>query len=66
DEAFIVELKIWYDRGRIQKGLEQLAEYIGIQGEGKGYLVTFGLGQMEDAEPEWIQVEGKDIFSVIV
>jgi hypothetical protein len=66
DEAFIVELKIWYDKGRIQKGLLQLAEYLNIQAESKGYLVTFGLGQMEDTEPEWIRVEGKDIFSVIV
>ncbi|MDR3305405.1 MAG: AAA-like domain-containing protein [Clostridiales Family XIII bacterium] len=66
DEVFIVELKIWYGKEYIQKGLLQLAGYLDIQGESKGYLITFGLGQMDDAEPEWIKAEGKSIFSVIV
>jgi hypothetical protein len=66
DEKFIVELKIWHGEEYVKKGLLQIADYLEIQGESQGYLVTFGLGRMDDREPEWIKAEDKDIFSVIV
>jgi hypothetical protein len=44
----------------------QLADYLDIQNEDTGWLVTFGLGQMEDREPEWIEAGGKNIFSAVV
>jgi hypothetical protein len=65
-EKFIIELKIWYGKDYEQKGLLQLADYLDIQNEDTGWLVTFGLGQMEDREPEWIEAGGKNIFSAVV
>jgi energy-coupling factor transporter ATP-binding protein EcfA2 len=66
DDAFLIELKIWHGKEYEQKGLLQLAGYLAAQSERKGYLVTFGLGQKKDSEPEWIRVEENDIFSVVV
>jgi hypothetical protein len=66
DEKFVIELKIWHGAEYEQKGLSQLAGYLDTQSMGVGWLVTFGLGKMADAAPEWVKACGKDIFKVIV
>ena len=66
NEKFIVELKIWHGNEYEKKGMEQLAEYLDIQGLNKGYLVTFGLNKATDRPPQWVEVNGKNIFEVIV
>jgi hypothetical protein len=66
DEKFIIELKIWHGTEYEQKGLSQLAGYLDIQSMDVGWLITFGLGKMVDAVPEWVKAYGKDIFKVIV
>jgi hypothetical protein len=66
DEKFIIELKLWNGPEYEQKGLLQLAEYLNIQSMDAGWLITFGLGKMADAAPEWVKTDGKDIFKVIV
>jgi len=66
DEKFIIELKLWNGPEYEQKGLLQLAGYLDIQSMDAGWLITFGLGKMADAAPEWVKTGGKDIFKVIV
>jgi hypothetical protein len=65
-ERFIIELKLWHGPGYEQKGLEQLAAYLDIQNAKNGWLVVFGLGKMADTKPEWIEINEKNIFKVIV
>jgi hypothetical protein len=64
--AEIREAPLWNGPEYEQKGLLQLAEYLNIQSMDTGWLITFGLGKMADAEPEWVKTGGKDIFKVIV
>ena len=42
NEKHIVELKIWYGRQYEQDGVTQLAEYLDIQKQKTGWLLTFG------------------------
>lgn len=67
NEEFIVELKIWRGDKYERTGLEQLSEYLNIRGKKEGYLVTFDFSKnKQDAEPEWVEVNGVRIFNVVV
>ena len=74
-EEFVVELKIWRGDKYERHGRDQLSEYLAIRGLEEGYLVTFDFSKdkavtfptsQEDAEPEWIEWNGKRIFEVVV
>lgn len=66
-EEFIVELKIWHGDKYEQTGREQLSEYLAVRGEKEGYLVTFDFSKnKKEAEPDWIEVNGKRVFEVVV
>ena len=66
-EEFIVELKIWRGDKYEQAGREQLSEYLAIRGKNEGYLVTFNFSkEKHDAEPQWLEVNGKRVFEVVV
>ena len=66
-EEFIVELKIWRGDKYEQRGRDQLSEYLAVRGKDEGYLVTFDFSKdKQDAEPEWIEWNGKRIFEVVI
>lgn len=66
-EEFIVELKIWRGDKYEQKGRDQLSEYLATRGMDEGYLVTFDFSKnRESKEPQWVEVNGKRIFEVVV
>ena len=63
-KKYIIELKIWRGSQYEQGGLIQLADYLDIQKEEEGFMLTFRLG--EAPESKWETVNGKRIFSVVV
>lgn len=66
-QEFIVELKIWHGDKFEEKGRDQLSAYLATRGMDEGYLVTFDFSKnKQEAEPQWIEWNGKRIFEVIV
>ena len=66
-QEFIVELKIWHGDKYEELGRDQLSEYLAIRGMDEGYLVTFDFSKnKQDADPQWIEWNGKRIFEVVV
>ena len=66
-QEYIVELKIWHGDKYEELGRDQLSGYLATRGMDEGYLVTFDFSKNEqEAEPQWIEWNGKRIFEVIV
>lgn len=66
-QEFIVELKIWHGDKYEEKGRDQLSGYLATRGMDEGYLITFDFSKnKQDAEPQWIEWNGKRIFEVII
>ena len=66
-QEFIIELKIWHGDKYEEKGRDQLSGYLTTRGMDEGYLVTFDFSKnKQDAEPQWIDWNGKRIFEVVV
>lgn len=63
---YIVELKIWNGKAYEDKGLHQLCEYLNVQGQHIGYMLIFNFNKSKELKAEWIDIEGKRIFEVIV
>jgi hypothetical protein len=68
NEQFIIELKLWKGEKAQERAYDQLLDYINSRHLDKGYLLTFNFRKNENKErkTEWVQVNGKDIFEVIV
>ena len=66
NEKFIVEMKIWNGQKYEERGIHQLKEYLDIQGVEKGYLITFNFNKNKKYTSQWIDVDNKKIFDVIV
>ncbi|WP_035571189.1 AAA-like domain-containing protein [Halonatronum saccharophilum] len=66
DKKYVIELKIWRGEKYHQEGLEQLSDYLDIQGLDKGYLVSFNFNQAKEYKEELIRKDGKEIFAVWV
>jgi hypothetical protein len=65
-EKHIVELKIWNGEAYRLKGIEQLSEYMKEQKVDKGYLLTFNFNKNKKYTKEWIDINGKKIFEVML
>jgi hypothetical protein len=67
-EQFIIELKLWRGEKAQSNAYEQLLAYMDARHMGKGYLLTFDFRKDSNKEPkaEWVTVQGKEIFEVIV
>ena len=67
-EQFIIELKIWHGAKLHEKAYRQLANYLKIKNADSGYLLTFDFRKEQSKEhrAEWIEIDGKKIFDVIV
>jgi hypothetical protein len=66
NEKYIVELKIWNGEAYRNKGIEQLTNYIEEQRVKEGYLLTFNFNKNKKYSAEWINVNDKKIFEVMV
>jgi len=67
-EQFIIELKLWKGEKSQSRAYEQLLGYMDSRGLNKGYLLTFDFRKNENKErkSEWVSVDGKQIFEVIL
>lgn len=65
-EKHIVELKIWNGEVYRLKGIEQLEQYMKEQKVDTGYLLTFNFNKNKQYTGEWIELNGKRIFEVMV
>lgn len=66
-QEFIIELKIWRGDKYEERGRDQLSAYLATRNIPEGYLVTFDFSKdKQDADPQWIEWNGKRIFEVIV
>ena len=66
NEKYVVELKIWNGEAYRIKGIDQLAQYIEEQRVKEGYLLTFNFNKGKKYSAEWIEVNNKKIFEVMV
>ena len=67
-DQFIIELKLWKGETGKERAYEQLLDYMASKNTDKGYLLTFDFRKEKNKErkTEWVQVENKKIFNVIV
>ena len=63
---YIIELKIWRGEEYHEKGLKQLADYLHINNEKKGYLLVFNFNKNKEYKKEKLIIEDKEIFQVFV
>jgi hypothetical protein len=67
-EQFIIELKKWHGQKLHNNAYSQLANYLKIKNADTGYLLTFDFRKEKNKESkvEWVEVDGKKIFDVII
>ena len=67
-QQFIIELKRWDGKAKNQEAYEQLCGYLESKGVDTGYLLTFDFRNEDNKirKAEWIEVDGKRIFDVVV
>ena len=63
---YLAELKIWRGEEAHQDGLAQLADYLDRLALSEGYLVIFDHAKVKSWKKEWLNVEGKKIFTIWV
>ena len=66
NNKYIIELKIWHGEKYHERGLEQLADYLDINGQNKGYLLIFNFNKDKEYKKEAINKAGKEIIAVFV
>jgi hypothetical protein len=68
NDQFIIELKIWHGQKLHQEAYEQLANYLKLKNADAGYLLTFDFRKEANKErkAEWVEIDGKKIFDIIV
>ncbi|MCP4157607.1 MAG: AAA family ATPase [bacterium] len=68
DKKHIIELKKWYGEKAHQRGLKQLAGYLGRQSRDSGYLVVFDTRRKrgKSGDSEQVTLDSKKIFVVYV
>ena len=67
-EQHILELKLWKGDAHREKAYQQLLGYMEKKGANEGYLLTFDFRKERAGEytAEWVEVDGKRIFEVVV
>ena len=63
---YIIELKVWHGEEYHEKGLKQLANYLDINNQDRGYLLVFNFNKNKEYKKEELIVEEKEIFEVFV
>jgi hypothetical protein len=67
-DQFIIELKLWKGEEAEQKSYNQLLGYMKSKKAEVGYLLTFDFRKEKNkqSKAEWVNVDGKRIFEIIV
>ncbi|MGL5415845.1 MAG: GxxExxY protein [Clostridium sp.] len=63
---YIIETKIWYGEIAHKKGIQQLYDYLEIEGIDEGYLLIFNFNKNKEYVQNCQMIEGKIIFEVFV
>lgn len=63
---YVIELKRWYGPKAHAQGLDQLVDYLDLQGLDKGYLLIYDFRKNKKWREEWIEHRGKKIFAIWV
>lgn len=63
---YVIETKIWYGDKAHSKGLNQLKNYLEIEGLSTGYLLIFNFNENKQYSSSRYSIEDKDIFEVVV
>ena len=66
NQKYVAELKLWYGPKAHEKGLQQLHDYLDIQGLNEGFLLIFDHSEVKNWNSEWTEVNGKKIFAAWV
>jgi hypothetical protein len=62
----IIELKVWRGASYEDKGVNQLAEYLNIQKLDRGYMIIFNFNKNKEYTSNWIELDDKKVFEVMV
>ena len=67
-QQFIIELKLWRGEAYQSEGYEQLCGYLESKRTDTGFMITFDFREEANKgrKAEWIEVDGKRIFDVMV
>jgi hypothetical protein len=67
-DQFILELKLWKGEKYHEEAYEQLLGYMESKKAAIGYLLTFDFrkGKKNERKAEWVEIDGKRIFDVLV
>ena len=67
-DQFIIELKLWKGDSRHNEDYTQLLSYMSSKGASDGYLLTFDfrLEKNRERRAEWIAIDGRRIFDVVI
>jgi hypothetical protein len=67
-DQFIVELKIWHGEKYKQEAYKQLIEYMNSKNDGTGSMLTFDFrkNSSKQTQAEWVSIDGKRFFDVVV
>lgn len=63
---YVVETKIWHGESAHKKGIQQLKEYLEIEGLDKGYLLIFSFNKGKEYTHDEYNVGNKTIFEVVI
>lgn len=63
---YIIELKIWRGERYEEKGMEQLGNCLESQNLSKVYMVIFSFNKTKEYTRQWLNINNKEIFEVIV
>ena len=68
NEQFIIELKLWRGEAYRENAISQLLDYMEAKNLNKGYLLTYDLRKDKNKhlKEEWIQVDSKQIFEMVI
>lgn len=68
NQQFIIELKLWRGKAYQAEAYSQLCGYLASKHTDTGYLLTFDFRKESNKErkTEWLDIDGKKIFEVIV
>ncbi len=66
NKMYIIELKIWSGEKNRQKSYQQLARYLSVMHQSKGYMIHFNFNKNKEYISNNIEFQDKRIFEVIV
>jgi len=65
-QQFVIELKIWYGYAKHEEAYDQLLGYMNKKKLDEGYLLTFDFRKNRKSKQEWLEINNKKIFDIMV